>query len=244
MNFADARHNVRRFIRRVAGRDIIRYTPLFSTEARLAHILNWLRIDVIVDVGAGHGEFGNEVLANGFEGSVISVEPLQNAHDDLVRAARKYPRWTVVERCAAGRQDGEAVLHVTRRSGSSSLRRPGQRHAQTDKDSIEVRQDRVVVRRLDRLVIPRMANNSNVFLKVDVQGAEEDVVEGAQELMPRVKGMQIELSVVELYEGQKLMPEMLSLAARNGFALWGLAPVYLDETTGQTLQYDGIFCRE
>jgi hypothetical protein len=133
------------------------------------------------------------------------------------------------------------VLHVSRRSGSSSLRQPGARHVQTDKDSVEIGHETVLVRRLDGLVSDMIGPAARVFLKIDVQGTEDDVLEGSLGLMSRVQGMQVELSVVELYGGQKLMPEMLSWAARHEFSLWGLEPVYVDEKTGRTLQYDGIF---
>lgn len=234
---------LRRILRRVAGRDLVPYTLPFSAELRLIAILRTLRIGIVIDVGAGHGEFGSEMLLNGFDGDLISIEPLASAHGDLLRAARSRPRWRVVERCAAGCENGESVIHVTRRSGSSSLRKPLARHAQADRDSVEVGSETTSVRRLDDLIPPLVAPGERLFLKIDVQGAEEDVLEGAAGLMSAVLGMQVELSTVELYEGQKLMPEMLAQLARLGFSLWDLSPVYVDAATGRVLQYDGVFCR-
>lgn len=235
---------VRRILRRLSGRDLVPYTLPFSAELRLIAVLRALRINAVIDVGAGHGEFGTEIFLNGFDGDVLSIEPLASAHGDLLLAARAHPRWRVIEPCAAGCENGESVIHVTRRSGSSSLRKPLARHAQADRDSVGIRSETISVRRLDDMIRPLVGRNDRLFLKIDVQGVEDDVLEGASGIMPAVAGMQIELSAVELYEGQVLMPEMLARLARLGFDLWDMSPVYVEEATGRVLQYDGVFCRE
>jgi hypothetical protein len=48
---------------------------------------------------------------------------------------------------------------------------------------------------------------------------------------------------MEMYEGQKLFPEMLATIHSLGFTLYRLIPVVVDHKIGRWLQADGIFFR-
>ncbi len=91
--------------------------------------------------------------------------------------------------------------------------------------------------------IPRPTDAT--FLKIDVQGFEKQVIAGSQStLNDGCVGMQLELSIVPLYEGGMLIREALDLAYSMGFTLTGLLPGFTDVRDGQLLQADGIFFRE
>jgi len=53
----------------------------------------------------------------------------------------------------------------------------------------------------------------------------------------------MELSLVPLYEGQRLWRECIERLEAEGFLLWALQPVFVDPATGRTLQWDGLFFR-
>ncbi len=57
----------------------------------------------------------------------------------------------------------------------------------------------------------------NLFLKIDTQGYEEDVLEGSSELLPRVQGMQLELPLSQLYEESWNIESALTFMRRLGF---------------------------
>lgn len=69
------------------------------------------------------------------------------------------------------------------------------------------------------------------------------VLEGARALLPRVHGIQLELSLLPLYEGQVLYREMIDWLAEKGFELWSVMPGFVDQATGRMLQMDGVFFR-
>jgi hypothetical protein len=83
----------------------------------------------------------------------------------------------------------------------------------------------------------------NLFLKIDVQGFEPQVLEGAARLLDRTQGVQLELSLAPLYEGQTLFLPLVDWLAKKGFELWALIPGFIDNKTGRMLQVDGIFFR-
>ena len=75
------------------------------------------------------------------------------------------------------------------------------------------------------------------FLKIDVQGFEKQVMAGGQStLNDKCVGMQLELSIVPLYEGGMLVREALDFAYSLGFTLTGLLPGFTDPRNGQILQ--------
>ena len=81
------------------------------------------------------------------------------------------------------------------------------------------------------------------FLKLDVQGYELVTLRGGTESLPRLFGVQAELSLVPLYEGAPLWLEVIEFMTDRGFRVVGLEPGYADPKTGEMLQADGIFIR-
>ena len=85
------------------------------------------------------------------------------------------------------------------------------------------------------------SETKSIFLKIDVQGLEKQVIEGATAILPLVKGIKLELSLVPLYEGQVLFKEMIDIIEKLGYELYGIEPDFTAEKTGRMLQMDGIF---
>jgi len=56
--------------------------------------------------------------------------------------------------------------------------------------------------------------------------------------------VQLELSLVPLYAGQKLMPEMIEHMRSLGFDLWGMDSTFAEPVTGRMLQVDAVFFRD
>jgi hypothetical protein len=86
-------------------------------------------------------------------------------------------------------------------------------------------------------------NSERIFLKLDVQGFEYKVLVGAQQLLHRVAGLQLELSLVPLYEGEHLFHPMLHDLEERGYDLWSVVPGFVDPHSGRLLQVDAIFFR-
>jgi len=80
-----------------------------------------------------------------------------------------------------------------------------------------------------------------VMMKIDTQGYEKNVIDGALTSLNRIKIIQLEMSIVPLYENETLFVEMIQYLDNNGFILYSLENGFSNPTTGQLLQVDGIF---
>jgi FkbM family methyltransferase len=225
------------------GYDVHRHHAGASAEAQLAAALRSRAFNLVLDVGANAGQFGLKLRGHGYRGRIVSFEPLEEPRRQLIETAAEDGLWEVAERAAIGDRDGEVEIHVSANSYSSSALDVLDTHLRTAPDSRYVGIERVPLRRLDGLDPPYLRPDSIALLKIDTQGYEDRVLDGAAGILPRIAGIQLELSLLPLYAGQKLLPEMLERLRSLGFALWGAWPALADTDTGRLLQVDAILFR-
>jgi FkbM family methyltransferase len=235
--------NVRRTLRHV-GMDLVRWRPQSSPEAALAKMLNQHRIDTVLDVGANEGQYALSLRELGFRGRIISFEPLAVAHQWLQRSAVKDASWIIPPRMAIGNQEGKIRLNVASNGASSSILPMLDAHQRGAPDVEYVGTEVVPISRLDRVAKEFLGEARNIFLKVDAQGFELQVLQGATELIFRIAGAQLELSLVPLYESQALFSELIDWMRKEGFNIWGILPGLADNSSGRLLQADVVFFRD
>jgi FkbM family methyltransferase len=231
------REGLRRLTRR-AGYEVRQYTPLRSFAAARESLLR--HVDVVLDVGANAGQYGEMLRRLGYSGRLVSLEPVAEAYAELSQRAEADGAWEAVH-VAASDSDGELTLNVTGDSRSSSVLPRNERFA--DKPGWEPRESRpVAARRLDGLVDELLRPGERPYMKLDVQGYERQVLAGAGDALGRFEALEVELSVTALYEGQPPLAEMLPLLAERGFRPVSLEPILLDDD-GFLMELDGLFAR-
>jgi FkbM family methyltransferase len=204
------------------------------------HLLEQQRVDVVLDVGANVGGYVAELRRNGYGGRIVSFEPIAAAHAALERRCAADARWRGLH-TALGDSDGRAEIGVSQNVVSSSLRAVTARSVRAAGATATMRTESIAVARLDTLRNSLLASGERAFLKIDVQGFEREVLAGARDTLAQVVGLELELSLVELYAGQALLPEMMALAAGLGFWPVWLERGFKDPTSGHLLQMDGLF---
>ncbi|HEX2193255.1 MAG TPA: FkbM family methyltransferase [Acidimicrobiales bacterium] len=200
------------------------------------------RVGLVLDVGANVGQYGRELRTTGYTGRIVSFEPLQEAYAALRSVAAGDPAWEV-ENVALGEADGEVVLNVASNSQSSSVLDMRSEHRLAAPDVRYVGRERARMTTLAAALGRHARPDDQVFVKVDVQGYEQPVVQGGADALQRVVGFQLELSLVPLYDGQPVLDEMTRRMRELGFTLMSLEPVFWNPATGQLLQVDGLFFR-
>jgi hypothetical protein len=116
-------------------------------------------------------------------------------------------------------------------------------HLDAAPESRYVRQLTVAVERLDELVPALLPPAGQLLIKVDTQGYELQVLQGATDLLPRTVAIQLELSLLPLYEGAPTFTELIAFVQSIGFELFSIIPGFRDPRSGRLLQADGFFVR-
>jgi FkbM family methyltransferase len=217
----------------------VRNNPAFQ----LSKTLQRFDIDCVFDVGANVGQFATELRSVGFEGRIVSFEPLSSAHEKLAFTAEQDARWIVHPRCAVGDRDGEVTINIAGNSVSSSLLPILPSHVTAASAAAYIGVEQAPLHRLDSIAGAYLDGASRPFLKIDAQGYEWQVLDGAVTILPRMHGVLCEMSLVPLYEGQKLWMELLSRLEQSGFTLWAIQKGFVDPRDGRSLQIDAAFVR-
>lgn len=239
---ASLRRLVRAILRR-ASLDLVRYNHRSHPIARRMRLLSAHEISIVFDVGANIGQYASQLRTLGYRGRIVSFEPLSDAFERLESEAKRDPLWDAVN-VAIGDSAGTATINVAANSYSSSLLKMLPTHLRSAPEAKYVRSEEVAVRTLDSLFGSYVQPNDRSFLKVDTQGYEYRVLQGASEALERLAGLQLEMSIIPLYEGEVQFDELLSHLRSRGFQLMSVEPGFSDPSTGQLLQIDGIFFRE
>jgi FkbM family methyltransferase len=203
--------------------------------------LTYHSIDLVLDVGANIGQYGLLSRAQGYTKKIVSFEPLVEAHTILRDVAKNDNAWVIHERCAVGSENGEVGINISRNSYSSSVLPILESHTNAAPKSVYIGKDVAKLIMLDSVFNNYARESDRVFLKIDTQGYEKQVLDGARECLKHIKGVQLELSVVPLYESQSLYEYFFQFFRDNGFILWSLIPGIVDPKTGQLLQFDAVF---
>ncbi|HEV8327382.1 MAG TPA: FkbM family methyltransferase [Nitrospiraceae bacterium] len=226
-----------------AGIEARRFHPDTSPLARLMAALRAFDIDLVIDVGANEGQFAKELRAGGYSGRIVSFEPLTAAHRRLLQVSNSDSAWHVQPRCALGDRFGEIELNISGNSVSSSILPMLTSHSSAAPESVYLGHESAPLITLDSVAPLYLEGTRSPFLKIDTQGYEWHVLDGALATLPKVRGIQLELSLVPLYEGQRLWRECIERLEAEGFVFWALHAVFVDPANGRTLQWDGLFFR-
>lgn len=201
--------------------------------------------DVVLDVGANIGQYGDLVLETGFAGDLISFEAIPEVHQRLVTHARRRNRAWIVAPCAAlGSKAGETTINIAGNSVSSSLLPMRSEHVEAAPESAYVRTEVIRIERLDELAGKLVGPNRRLMIKIDTQGYELEVLAGATGLFPQTVALQMEISLVPLYEGAPTFVDAIRYMESRGFHLFAIIPGFKDRRSGRLLQMDGIFLRK
>lgn len=234
---------IRRAMRR-AGVDLVRFDHRAHPLARRMRLLARYDINTVFDVGANSGQYAQQLRLLGYRGRIVSFEPLTTAFAELKRNHARAPdRWEIAQ-LALGDQSGRAILNIAANSYSSSIAAMLPAHLKSAPESHFVGTEEIGVETLDSIIEARVHPSERLFLKSDTQGYEARVLAGASKHLERILGVQVEMSLVPLYEGELLIVEMIRYLAERGFTLMSLEPGFANPNTGQLLQTDGLFFRQ
>ncbi|TAN51549.1 MAG: FkbM family methyltransferase [Rhodospirillales bacterium] len=194
---------------------------------------NGLRPATIIDVGAGRGDFTRLAASIFPEAAILMIEPLSEFSAALSKVAATLPQARLVHAVASSKP-GSRVLNVHPDLFGSSLLTEG------EASDVNGAPREVPAITLDSAV-ERESLGGPYLIKIDVQGTERDVLNGAAQVLRQASFVILETSMFQFFEQGPLAHEMIAWMAERGFVpydILGLAHRPLD---GALAQADIVF---
>lgn len=209
-------------------------------DRRLIRFLKENNINVVLDVGANVGQYTQNLFKNGYKGKVYSFEPQSQAFSKLKKHSNE--NWITINK-GLGDIETKIIINNSANSVSSSILPILNKHTEIAKESVYVNTERIELSTVDLFIQENSIQAENVFLKIDTQGYENSVLNGASASLTKIKVLQVEMSLVPLYEGEVLFDELKKKIEGFGFSLSAVESGLADETTGKLLQMDAVFVK-
>ena len=207
----------------------------------LIDFLRSRQVDLVLDVGANVGQFGQSVLNIGYRGQIVSFEPIAEVFERLSANIAAHPNWTA-RNFALGNTEGQAEISVSQNTVFSSLRPQTELAADFDASSRTLRKEMIAIKRLDDIFAE--FRSRNILLKIDTQGFEKDVLLGAAQSLGAILGVQLEIPIGQLYQQSWDMQQALAFMAERGFVLCQTSVVNtMPEDRAAALELDCVFRR-
>ena len=211
---------------------------------QIMFLLEQHKVDHVLDVGANIGQYAQKLINENYLGKITSFEPLESAHRELKKLSADYPKWTIMPLMALGDVCEKSQIHISPHSDMSSLLEMSEA-TKTHMESTHFSgQQAIEVKTLDSIFSQIFEDGEKVYLKLDTQGYEFKVLQGAERSLENICGIQLEMSLLPMYEGEKIYSEIIPYLERRGFRLTTLKPGYFCKHQRQLLQVDGIFFRD
>ena len=226
------------------GVDLVRIQNLHDTLGKhLTNVLAAKQIDCVIDVGANTGQYGKFLRGLGYKGRIVSFEPVKSVFDGLQKHCSKDPLWTC-HNLALGNRTEERMLNVYSSTVFSSLHAANAYSKEIWRSLEDVVPERVQVVRLDEVFNGMVAQlgSRRPFLKLDTQGHDQQVFDGAAGCLDHIQALQSELSLIPIYENTPPAHEVLKGFNDAGFFVSGMYPINREDSMA-VIEYDCVFVR-
>jgi FkbM family methyltransferase len=216
------------------GYEIIPHSRIMPRDigSHLVSLFGMLNPTCVFDVGANTGQY-HDFLRNEvrYMGLIVSFEPVSKMVEILRTKAQSDPGWLVYH-CALGAQAGVLPINVMSAETLSSFLAPDDSITDLFADyNVVDHTENVEVKTLDSAIEELRSQRDigkNLYLKMDTQGYDLEVIKGAERSLPEIAAVQTELSCQAIYKGMPGYVEMLATLDKRGFQLSGLFPVNQD----------------
>lgn len=219
------------------GFQLKRAQPSFSVARRF--LFDSRKISKVYDCGSNEGQWLQDFRASvSSDVKVVCFEPMSRACRKLKQEVR-HDKAVQIHQVALSNAAGSAQLFVASNSGMSSSLKCPKEHLLHYKSVRFDQTERVPVMELDSY----LESGQRHYLKIDVQGSEMNLLEGARRTLSATHVIEIELSLSgQMYSEEAGSGALLKFLEGSGFVLFSLSDIARN-STGACLYVDALLAR-
>jgi FkbM family methyltransferase len=210
----------------------------FGMRTTLSEVLNQIahfsfKPETVIDVGVADG---THELYKAFRASkILLIEPLIEFERVLQKIARKYKAEYVI--AAASNRSGIANINVHSDLSTTSLMN------EMEGDHVDGLTRGIPLVIIDELCQEKKLNGPYV-IKVDVQGAELAVLDGAQRVLKETELAILEVSLFQFYVHGPQLHDIVAYMKMQGFVVYDIFGGHTRPIDGALAQVDMAFVKE
>jgi FkbM family methyltransferase len=215
-------------------------------DAALIRVLSACHVDCVLDVGAHKGRFAEFLRRDcGWEGPICSFEPVHSNFVALTRTMEQDDAWRGYEMALGSGPETTVIRHFPDAPHFDSMLASSEfGRSRFPELAAEFREETITVERLDAVIdeLVPPSTGQTLFLKIDAQGFDLEVLRGATKCLHRIVAVQLELSVIAIYEGPPTFGVAIQEVMELGFDPVGFFAVARDENL-RVVEFDALFVR-
>jgi FkbM family methyltransferase len=181
----------------------------------------------IIDVGAHDGNWTRLARRIFPDASILMIEPLSSKAESLRALADSLERTSFVD-ALLGAEAGRTVTFYEAGTGSSVHR---------EQSNVEFKETSLKTSRLDDVAVQL---DGPIFLKLDVQGAELEILDGGSKTLDRSDLVQLEVALLPYNEGAATFLQVIEYLDQRGFVPFDIAGM-IRPTGAELVQVDMLF---
>ena len=227
---ASIKRSVADFAGRLIGAHIVPPHRIgrFYEQEQIRRIISAFEIDCVFDVGANAGQYARMLREElGYLGNIISFEPIPALALRLATLAASDPNWHVCARRALTAGPVPARFKVMNDTQFSSLHSPSHLGEELFADGLKVSEEIDIEAATLESEFYRWRDTLGFrrpYLKLDTQGHDLAIREGAGEAISEFVAIQSEAAIHKIYDGVPDLAESIAAFGRSGFRTQRLRP--------------------
>ena len=220
----------------IRKRFLKKYALRYSMVEALQHLKDvCFSPDIVIDVGTAGGT--PAILSVFRKAFYIWIEPLKEFEEKIIKLQKKFKGEYII--AAAGSKPGTATINIHQDLVGSSLLN------EVDGSSADGIPREVEVVTVDSLIDKYAINKgATIFLKLDVQGFEIEVLEGSKKLLEFCEAIMLEVS---MFKFQKHAPDFYDIVVymkKIGFVAYDIFDGLNRPLDNALAQKDILFVKE
>ena len=201
-------------------------------------VMNEQNINLVLDVGANDGGYGREIRDRGYKGLIISFEPNPVAFKRLMRSIKYDNNWLAFE-YALGESNGNAEFIIAENDVMSSFKDVTE--FGNSKDTRIVKKTNIQIGTVDDFLINNKLLDKNIYLKIDTQGYEMEVLRGSEKSLSKISAVQAEISLIHTYVNQPDWLDVMLWMRKKNFEL--STSICNSAVGSRVREYDFVFVK-